>query len=199
MMSCEELYRFFINMSGELEERKMSRQNFRDKLSGQLFELVFSSQPNMKKFRDQLSAPLRELASKYALETLRCFDRAASLAYSKSETTTILTLPGPISETESEKELNELINHIPDEDVEYLTKNHWDEYRHQKQHEDFIFSIFRKMKEVLVEYYEANIMELDGKYLRLLDGELYHLVACEFVQEYYEIEYRAMKPSGFSV
>jgi len=51
------------------------------------------------------------------------------------------------------------------------------------------------MKEILVKYYEGNLMEFDGKYLRRLDGDLYHLVADEFVQEYYEIV-APLKPSG---
>ncbi len=187
MMTREELYRFYKNTLEELEERDKNGQNFLNDLSGQLFELIFRCRPDIKKYREQLSKPLKKLVTKYARETFQCFNRSSSLAYCKTEITALLNVPTLKSRKESEKELKELIKLIPHADVEYLKKIHWEEYRHQKQHENFILNVFKKMKEVLVEYYEENLMEFDGKYLRLLDGELYYFGAWEFVQEYYEI------------
>ena len=182
----------FLSLLDDYEEsRKLSKKcymAFSTKLTKELTELVFNHLPEIDKKRNEMQAKVYEVAEKYMKEVKESFEWVNSSFYDKSPITKVSVVPKPITREDAEKQLVEELKDIPEEHHELYAKYHWEDYEHDKQHEDFLFAAFNKMKEVLVEVYFESIVDFDSDYLRKLDYAIYLMCAERFVQEVYELE-----------
>ncbi len=188
-MEREEKYWIFQNALNLLEEKEGIGLNFRKKLSEQLFKLILSSRPDIKKYKEQISERLQQLVSEYTEETFECYNSAGLMSLSKKDRGPVPPVPKIKTRPESEKELKKDIVDIPDSRKELYIKSHWEVYKYDKIHKKFVQKVHHKMKEVLVEFYADDIMRYEGNCIRSLDFDLYYYAASPFVQEIYKIEY----------
>jgi hypothetical protein len=187
-MEQEEKNNIFQDMLDWLEERGRIALDFRKKLSEQLFKLILFSRPDIKKYKEQISERLQQLVSEYTEETFECYNSAGLMSLSKKDRGPVPPVPKIKTRSESEKELKKDIIDIPDSRKELYIKSHWEVYKYDKIHEKFVQKIYRKMKEVMVEFYADDIMRYEGNCIRSLDFDLYYYAASPFVQEIYKIE-----------
>ena len=165
-------------------------KDFHDKLAKALYKHVFCCWPEMKNYWDQLEEPLRKMSDKFAKETFDWFNYVHSLEFNKTEVKTPLKVPKPKTKKDSEKELQELIDSITisNTDIEYLKEIHWEDFRHEQAGDKFVHGAYQIVKEMLTGFYLDDLLKWEGKYLRVLDGDLYYFVADEFTQAYYQLE-----------
>ena len=84
-MEREEKYWIFQNALNLFEENGRIGLDFRKKLSEQLFKLILSSRPDIKKYKEQISERLQQLVSEYTEETFECFNSAGLMSLSKKD------------------------------------------------------------------------------------------------------------------
>lgn len=187
-MSMEE-FLARINNFEELEKHyEKLYKAFSQKLPGELTEVVFNHLPDMLEKRDIIYDDVYKTAEKYIREIWESYNNADSCNYSKTPVKDVSPVPKPKTREEAEKELQSELEETPEKYHELYKKTHWECYEDEKPHEMFLYAVFNKMKEVLVEYYMNDILKLEADYLRILEQSIYYMCAIQFVQEIYKLE-----------
>ena len=97
------------------------------------------------------------------------------------------------SKSESQKELQTFIAQIKkvevatEKDLAYAEEIHWEGYADEIKHQQFNKGLHDKAKDMLVEFYEEDILALEGDYLRMLDSYTYQLAIFSFSETVYAI------------
>ena len=184
-MSPEE-FLAHINNSEETEKHYAKLYKaFSQKLPEGLTEVVFAHMPGMKEKRDTLYDDVYKIAGKYVGEIWEWYNQTESSNYFKLKVEGISPVPKPKTREEAEKELQSELKGVPDEHHEMYKKAHWEAYELDNPHEVFVYAVYNKMKEVFVEFYMDDILNLDSDYLRMFDEEIYLMCATEFVYNVY--------------
>ncbi len=100
----------------------------------------------------------------------------------------LLGVPKIISREEEELKLSSEMLDIPDKWKNEYSQMFWETYEEEVKSQEYIFAVFNKMKEIMVDYYLNDIINLEGNLLRKLNGSLYHLAAWEMIDELYMLE-----------
>ncbi len=100
----------------------------------------------------------------------------------------LLGVPKIINREEEELKLCKEMLDIPDEWKHEYSQVFWETYEEEVKSQEYIFAVFDKMKEIMVDYYLNDIIKLEGNLLRKLNGSLYHLAAWEMIDELYMLE-----------
>jgi hypothetical protein len=187
-MNKEQFLSWLKDYEESTKYAKACYQAFSTKLKKELTELVFNYLPVKEKKCYETQERVCEIVEKYTKEVKECFEWVNSSFYNKNSIKEVRAVPKQKTKEDAEKQLVEELKDIPKEHHELYTKYHWEDYEHDKRHADFLFAVFNKMKEVLVEIYFESIVDFDGDYLRRLDYGIYLMCAGEFVQAVYELE-----------
>jgi len=190
-MNREEAYYRYKNASDRFEAMKEKGKAFHNKLSEMLFYHVFACWPEIEKYRDQFEGPVRELCVNSSSEAFEQFNNAHGMEFQKTEVGNVLEIPKQKTKEDVEKDIQKFIEEkqVNDlEDVEYVKEIFWKDFGHEKEGETFIHGAYQIMKEALAEFYLDDLLKMEGKYLRVLNGDLYFFGANEFAQAYYKLE-----------
>jgi hypothetical protein len=192
-MISEEFYfrlQRWENIEAQWEEKY---RLFSEKLSSDLPNIVYEFVPRIESRKEEIKDKLENIIQKYITKTWDCFEGAYHLNFNNENTGEILDIREPLSKEESKKELLKKLNDIPKEDHEYYSEIHWDSFNKRKLHEDFLFSVNKKIKEAVAESYAEHIQEFNGDCIRLLNSDIYYVCAYWFVDEVYGLIPRQRK------
>ena len=154
------------------------------KLSKELYDFVFDYYPIYLRKQDELSEKLKEYANQYAKKAL---DDLGMIDYYVSKNITYKSkypVRKPQTRQESLKDLQELVDLCPDEDKEYAEKIHWESFYETQEAELFDKGIHDKVKEILVEFYGDEILELRSDLLRMIDSYT-HTTVYQYIEDVY--------------
>ena len=182
----EPFYKYRFEFSRTLENLPKIRQRFETKLTDELCSFIKEHYPNKKidHVPDELKSEVKSCA-RSALERFATALEAQMNNYPhKNSKSKLLTIT---SREKSEKQLKEYLLTIPEEAHDYMTKTHWEDFERNRMHELFQKGIHDKIKEVLVDFFEDDILKLKSKYLRLLDNDTQFLVVFRFIPKIYKL------------
>lgn len=187
-MSSDEKYQEHRNMDDLVNPNHKRNKAFENKLTSELYELVFSYWPEMEQFKKQLSVQLIELAEVCVAETMSCLVLAEEYLRTGERVTEESPVPKPATREEAEMKMNDLFKRFPKLDTLERRNSFWQEYEKGLWSDHFFLAVHQKMKESLTDFYTDRILKLEGVHLRLLDSYLYYLGAWPFVQGVYGLE-----------
>ena len=180
-MNSEEKADFYDRMGRMLENYIKIRNSFEEKLANELCNYVKENHPDKKPV--EIPEKLKESARGYAWIAYEVLGDAIE-AQKKGEPYTFKRTCSIVkSDEEIEKKINEILPEFPEEKWETIRKGLWEEYKRSRVYELFQKGIHDKIKEVLVEFFEDSILELEGEYLQQLEDDTYLLVAYHFFQD----------------
>ncbi|MEF8846595.1 MAG: hypothetical protein V5A59_14070 [Bacteroidales bacterium] len=180
-MNREEKADFFDRMGRMFENYMKTRNSFEEKLTNELCQYITENHPDKKGV--EIPDALKESARSYAWIAYEVLGDAIKAQekgepYNFKRTCSILK-----SDEEIEKQIDKILPDFPEEKWETIRKGIWDEYKKSRVYELFQKGIHDKIKEVLVEFFEDSILELEGEYLQQLEDDTYLLVAWHFIQD----------------
>ena len=187
-MNKEELYNFFKKALDGLEIMKKRGDAFHQKLSNDLFDLVFIHWPEMEQYRNQITLPLRELSEEYAYETMNLFNIVDGYRFKGIPVEDTGQVPKPLTDKDREEEFQALIKEMPEKYHESAKKVVWEGFENERQADQFTHAIHQKMKEALTDFIPEVILKFEAEHFLLLDDYLYHLGAYQFTQDFYNLE-----------
>lgn len=186
-MNKEEFLDFLSSSEAELEALRKQEKAFSTKLTRELIEFVFRYYPEYVPFRKRCSEKLNELARQCANEVLEALGTVDYYQQNKKAYTPTYIAPTPPTRVDGEKELEELKKDIPEEEHVYLEKIHWEDFEVIRRNKMFYIGLHNKAKEIIVEFYEGNILALKGDHLRLLNNTTYTMAIFPFADEVYSL------------
>lgn len=187
-MSNEEKFQEYRNMDDLVNPNHKINKAFENKLTSELYELVFTYWPVMEQHRKQISVQLIELAEVCVAETMSCLVLAEEYLRTGERVSEESPVPKPATREEAEIKMNDLFRRFPKLDTQERRESFWQEYEKGLWADHFFLAVHQKMKESLTDFYTDRILKLEGVHLRLLDSYLYYLGAWPFVQGVYGLE-----------
>lgn len=182
----EPFYKYRFEFSRTLEKLPEIRQRFESKLTDELCSFIKERYPNKKP--EQIPDEVKSEVKSFASSALNSFATALEAQVNnyphKDSKSKLITVT---SREKSEKELKEYLLTIPEEAHDYMTKTHWEDFERRRVHELFQKGIHDKIKEVLVDFFEDDILKLKSKYLRWLDDDIESLVVFTFIPKIYKL------------
>ncbi len=130
--------------------------------------------------------------NKYILKVYSILENATDealstlfLCMSSDVSESIANVPQRLKREEQEKELNRRLSLliIPEDGVAEFSEIFWEMYEDNQKREEYVFAVFNKMKEVLVNHYYSDIIDLEGKSLRYLNSNLYHDTTINLIED----------------
>jgi|GEM_PF-5232973 len=180
-MNREEKADFYDRMGRMLENYVKTRNSFEEKLTNELCQYVSENHPDKKGIK--IPEELKESARKYAWIAYEILGDAIE-AQNKGEPYNFKSTFSIVkSDEEIEKQIEKILPDFPEEKWETIRKGFWEEYKEIRVWELFEKGIHDKIKEVLVEFFEDSILELESEYLQQLEDDTYLLVAWHFFQD----------------
>lgn len=184
-MNFEEEKSRFERMCSRVDAEEKLCKAFLHKTEETLFSFPLEYWNHDSSEREKLTVHLKKLAVKYSRETFECFDEASWYYYTKTKPVkNFQVVHSVITRKEAEKQLREKLKDIP-EDKDYFCKVFWETFEKSHKREMFFYSLHKKLKEILTEYYEKDILDFDGYILRSLDSSVYYRVVCPFIDDYF--------------
>ncbi|WP_075590813.1 hypothetical protein [Labilibacter marinus] len=192
-MDPEEFLNFIKKSDRELKEAMAIEKAFKKKLSEELFRFVFEYYPEFEVYRTKVSA---ELKDKCAYCSARMLDMLSNVISSQKDNTPFKEgsrAPKVKTRAESEKELQAFIAQINEikgdfeADIAYAEEIHWEDYEEEIKHQRFKKELHDKAKEILVEFYEEDVLALEADYLRMLDSYTYSLAIHVLIEAVYDM------------
>lgn len=187
-MNREELYWSFRNLGDRMKAMEARGEAFHNKLSQELFDLVFSYWPEMERYREQLTDPMRELAEEFSNEAMECLNVAEYYLRTGEPVKDVNPIPKPITEEDAEVQVQKYAHEFPTISHEEWRSMVWEDFEVEMRGNHFIHRIHQLMKQVLTEFYLEDILKLEPDHLLMLDDYLYIMGACRFSQGFYELE-----------
>ena len=187
-MSNEDKSQGYKNMDDLVNPDHKANKAFENKLTSELYELVFSYWPEMEQYKKRISVQLIELAEVCVAETMSCLVLAEEYLRTGERVTEESPVPKPVTRDEAETKMNDLFRRFPKLDTLERRDSFWQEYEKGLWSDHFFLAVHHKMKEALTDFYTDRILKLEGVHLRLLDSYLYYLGAWPFVQGVYGLE-----------
>ncbi|MBI9068261.1 MAG: hypothetical protein JEZ09_13290 [Salinivirgaceae bacterium] len=185
-MDKNEFLEFLRKSKENIEASRVREQAFFEKLARALQTLVFEQYPEYQSKQNKVSELLHEKSLLCASKVLDALGMAIYNQKNKISFNTKSKIIKPQTREESEKELQELINLYPNADIEYLKQVHWESFYERQRPALFHSCIHNKSKEILVEFYEDDILELSADGLRQIDSTIFYLAVCPFVEDFFE-------------
>jgi len=183
-MTIEEFLRFLEESDKNTKYTRKIRKEFKEKLVNELCAFIKENYPGKKPV--QIPEKLKNQAKWCAIFALESIEDAM-VAQEKNKPCYISNAkPKVTSKAESEKELQDFLRQIPEKHHAYATRMHWEDYEEVRVHQLFLKGLHDKIKEVLVEFFQDEILELKGDYLRLLDEDTYLLALDPFIDKIYD-------------
>lgn len=181
IMNHEDKADFYGRMGRMLEDYMKTRNSFEEKLTNELCQYVSENHPDKKGV--EIPEELKESARKYAWIAYEILGDAIEAQekgepYNFKRTCSIVK-----SDEEIEKKIDEILPEFPEKKWETIRKGLREEYKKFRVYELFQKGIHDKIKEVLVEFFEDSILELESEYLQQLEDDTYLLVAWHFFQD----------------
>lgn len=178
----------FVKRSQEkIEASAKYEKAFVKKLTIELFEFIFNYYPKYVPYRDKVTSKLKVLSNNCAKEII---ENLGSALYYQRKNLPYKSKSGakhPTTREESEKKLNELKKIVPKEEHEYLEEIHWEEFESSLRTEMFHVGLHNKAKEIMVDFFEEDILSLNGDCLRLLNDYTYLLSVYPFVDDVFSL------------
>ena len=183
-MTGKEFLKLLDEFTERLKEYIETRERFVEKLTNELCAYIKEHYPRKKPV--QIPDKLKSETKWCAIFAFESFEhvmkyQSKNKPYQPRHNFSIVT-----SKEESEKELQEFLRQIPEKHHEYAIKMHWEDYEEKRVIQLFHKGLHNKIKEVLVDFFEDDILEMKSEYLRQLDEYTYLSALCPFIQEIFK-------------
>lgn len=176
-----------INRFEEKEARYAELyKGFSRKLPAELVKVVFDHLPELNNNRDENLKAVQNIAARYVGVLWDTFNLADGRNAQGGSVPDMKPVRKPQTKGEAENILKEEIKIIPVHQQKLYTKIFWELYDEQQAREQYQYAVFLKMKEVFVEFYMDDVLELESPYLRYFDRCL-ALDVCLFLEDVYEL------------
>lgn len=186
-MTFEEWYSDFNAIFERLDDQEKNGKLFRKELNSELYNTTIKYWEAYEKVQPIGAEPLKALAEKYTSETFNCLDYVLWMARENTQTNQPLGVPQPYTKQQAERQLTNELKSLDKKHHKAYTEIFWDEFEHEQQTKNFVFTIYHTMKKALSERYFNYLVDLEGDCLRVLDSQIYYMAASEFADEYYTI------------
>ncbi len=192
-MNPEEFLDFIRKSDREIKEARKLEKALKKRLSEELFNFIFAHYTSYEPYRTSLSAQLKIQCDYCSSRVLDMLSIVISSQESGQPFKGENRVPKVKSKSESQKELQTFIAQIKEveavteEDLAYAEEIHWEDYADEIKHQQFKKGLHDKAKDILVEFYEEDILALEGDYLRMLDSYTYQLAISWFIEMVYDI------------
>lgn len=189
-MNKEEFLDFLDRHEKKMEECQRVEAAFMKKAPIVLFSYILNYYAECNDYKHELRKALQRDLRLCADELLESIGSAIYYMHEGKPYNEYLSPPKVTTVQESQKELQEFLEKVPQEDHEHLKEIHWDEYSYELRYQSFCKGLHDKAKELLVEFYELEILELNGDCLRLLEDHTYFSAVVPLIEKFYEEKYK---------
>lgn len=164
-------------------------ESFINKLSNELTVLVSDDLDSCNLKPSFFIEPLQAISKQHAQKAFLCLDEILyknDIQEPVSEKN--MDLPELQTREDLEIKLQRQLKCIPEEDKTAFKKVFWDIYNYSMENQNFVFTIYYKMKRLIIEFFLNEFQNLSSSYRRLLDNSIYYDVAYWFTESVYEIK-----------
>ena len=199
-MNREESFYTFKRWCDRQDELDRIGKDFHSKLTDELLNYILRSRPALNSCHMRMKETLHQLSLTYTWRIFECFNAVHFDAWEKTGGKNILEVPKPNAWEDLEKELQQKSKTQPYFDYDYMSAIYRKRFIREQEIEKFQRGAWQLMKQIITEFYADDMMEWEGKYLKELDGSLYHFCASSFARAYFEWENNIIeKDQGNSV
>ncbi len=185
-----DLFWKFQEFSDRMEANEKHGKAFLSQLENGLFTLVTDQRKIVNQYLNEVEDRLRKISEEATREVFDIFDLAVTRSFNQIKCENTSKIPKLHTRKEAEFILQNRIKEmrIPKEDHQVFSDIYWDIFQKSQQRELFIHSIYTKIKEVLIAYYEGYIQLFESQYLRMLDSEIHFCASMRFAEPVFVLE-----------
>lgn len=186
-MDFEEFYRLLDESVNGFKEYKETRDKFKSTLVNELLVYVYKEFPTPKPLNDKIKEELRAAAEICAMMSFDSFERACTLQAKNGVCTSRNFAPVVIAKELSEVKLNEFLLTLPKECHDEIKRMHWEKFEHHRIYQIYEKGLHDKIKEVLVMFFEEDILEFTSDSFRSLESLMTYYAYDSFRESVYEL------------
>jgi len=199
--SIEDTYNELRNLLKKYELAGEKHEAFLAKMEEGLYHFIFEYWPELSLHKDLVAEKFREVCSKCALEVFNVYGLADYRNEYELPFDGELVTPklGKIEKEDSDVLLMvDCLRKIGNSEVrEFLDKRYKYNYSQDARFSNFSFHVHEKLKEIMVEFYTGELVELDSHFLKFIDHQLYFGPADNFDQALRTILYEIREHINF--
>lgn len=184
-MDKEEFLNFLSQTTKEFKEYLELKEKFMKDLADQLNSFAHNRFASLSTNKTN-SEKVKQEAEICAMMAIDSYNITLELINEDTEYVPEFRAPKLKTRSESEKELNDFLKIIPEEDYEYAAEIHWADYKHEIVVQQVKIDIHNLIKSLIVKYFEEAILEFSSQYFHHLDDHTFIHATFPFIDAVFE-------------